>query len=392
MKSLIYLDNAATSWPKPEAVYQAMENFMRHAGASPGRSGHRLSIDAGRVVYEAREILALLFNLDDPLRIIFTKNATEALNLAICGVLHPGDHVITSSMEHNSVMRPLRALEEEGVELTVVRCSAQGFLDPADLENAIKANTRLIILNHASNVVGTLLPVAEIGSIARRHNVLFCVDAAQTAGVYPIDMKAMDIDLLAFTGHKSLFGPPGTGGLCIGKGLEDILVPMIRGGTGSHSESEYQPNFLPDKYESGTPNTVGLAGLTAGVQFVFSQGIDNLRMSEEKLTRNLIEGIQAIPNVTLYGSGDVRKQVAVLSINIAGLSSSEVAMHLDEDYDIMCRPGLQCAPVAHKTLGTFPSGTVRLSPGHFSTEDNIKTTLDAIAKIAAGVDRGGSNE
>ena len=391
MESLIYLDNAATSWPKPEAVYQAMENFMRHAGASPGRSGHRLSIEAGRVVYEAREILARLFNIDDPLRIIFTKNATEALNLVTRGVLRPGEHVITSSMEHNSVMRPLRALEEEGVELTVVGCSAEGFLDPQDLENAIKPNTRLIILTHASNVVGTLLPVAEIGFIARRHKVLFCVDAAQTAGAYPIDMKAMNIDLLAFAGHKSLFGPPGTGGLCIAKGGEDVLDPMIRGGTGSHSESEYQPSFLPDKYESGTPNTVGLAGLTAGVQFVLSRGVDNLRIIEEKLTRDLIEGIQSIPNVALYGSGDVRKQVAVLSINIAGLSASEVAMHLDEDYDIMCRPGLQCAPLAHKTLGTYPSGTVRLSPGHFTTEDNIQTTLEAIAKIAVGVELGGSN-
>jgi Selenocysteine lyase len=196
--NLIYLDNAATSWPKPETVFQAMENFMRHTGASPGRSGHRLSIESGRVVYEAREIIAQLFNLDDPLRIIFTKNATEALNLAICGVLRPGDHVITSSMEHNSVVRPLRFLEDQEVEVTTVNCSAEGFLDPQDLEKTIKSKTRLIILNHASNVVGTLLPVAEIGAIARRHNVIFCVDAAQTAGAFPIDIKVMHIDLLAF--------------------------------------------------------------------------------------------------------------------------------------------------------------------------------------------------
>jgi cysteine desulfurase / selenocysteine lyase len=386
--SLIYFDNAATSWPKPEAVYQAMEKFMRHAGASPGRSGHRLSIEAGRVVYEAREILAQLFNLDDPLRVVFTKNATEALNLAICGVLRPGDQVITSSMEHNSVMRPLRFMDEQGVILKVVNCSSTGVLDPRDLETAITARTRLIILNHASNVVGTLLPVAEIGAIARRHKVLFCVDAAQTAGAYPIDTKAMNIDLLAFTGHKSLFGPPGTGGLCVAKGAEDVLEPIMRGGTGSASESEYHPRFLPDKYESGTPNTVGLAGLTAGVAFVLTQGVANIRLREEKLTRLLIDGMQKIPRVTLYGCRDVRQRVAVVSFTIGGLSSSEVAMQLDEDYDIMCRPGLQCAPLAHKTLGTFPSGTVRLSPGYFTTEDNIHTTLDAIARIADAGDQG----
>lgn len=383
---MIYCDNAATSWPKPEAVYQAIENFMRHTGASPGRSGHRLSIESGRVVCEAREILARLFNLDDPLRIIFTKNATEALNLAICGVLRSGDHVITSSMEHNSVMRPLRFMEEQGVSLTVVKCSSTGVLDPQDVEKAIKAQTRLIILNHASNVVGTLQAVDEIGAIAKRHNVLFCLDTAQTAGAYPIDMKAMNIDLLAFTGHKSLFGPQGTGGLCIAKGVEKFLEPIMRGGTGSASESEYHPVFLPDKYESGTPNTVGLAGLRAGVEFVLIQGIADIRSREERLTRLLIEGMEKIPHVTLFGCRDAREQVAVVSFIVAGLSSAEVAMQLDEDYDIMCRPGLQCAPLAHKTLGTFPSGTVRLSPGRFTTEGNIQTTLDAIAKIAAGVD------
>lgn len=389
--SLIYLDNAATSWPKPEAVYQAMDNFMRHTGASPGRSGHRLSIEAGRVVYEAREVLAQLFGLDDPLRVVFTKNATEALNLAICGLLRPGDQVITSSMEHNSVMRPLRFMEAQGVGLTVVECSSTGMLDPQDVERAITAGTRLIIVTHASNVAGTLLPVAEIGAIARRRNLLFCVDAAQTAGAYPIDMKAMHINLLAFTGHKSLFGPPGTGGLCIANGVDKFLEPIMRGGTGSASESEYHPGFLPDKYESGTPNTVGLAGLTAGVGFVLTQGIANIRLREEKITRLLIDGMQKIPRVTLYGCRDARERVAVVSFTIDGLSSSEVAMRLDEEYDIMCRPGLQCAPLAHKTLGTFPSGTVRLSPGYFTTEDNIHTALDAIEKIAAEVDQGGSN-
>lgn len=379
---LIYLDNAATSWPKPEAVYQAMEDFLRHTGASPGRSAHRLSVEAGRVVYEAREAVARLFNLDDPLHVVFTKNATEALNLAICGMLRPGDQVITSSMEHNSVMRPLRFMEAQGVALTVVECSPTGVLAPRDVEAALTAHTRLIILNHASNVVGTLQSAEEIGVIARRHHVLFCLDAAQTAGAYPIDMQSMHVDLLAFTGHKSLFGPPGTGGLCIAGRVENILEPLMRGGTGSASESEYHPDFLPDKYESGTLNTVGLAGLKAGIDFVLTEGIADIRVREERLTRILIEGLQKVPRLTLYGCPDARERIAVVSFTLAGLSCAEVAMKLDEEYDIMCRPGLQCAPHAHKTLGTFPTGTVRLSPGYLTTEEEIQTTLEAIATIA----------
>lgn len=379
---MIYCDNAATSWPKPKAVYQEMDRFMNQVGANPGRSGHRLSIESGRVVYEARELLARLFNIDDPLRIIFTSNATEALNLAINGILHPGDHAITSSMEHNSVMRPLRALEDRGVELTVVRCSEEGVLDPGEIEKEIKANTRLIVLSHASNVTGTILPVSEVGAIARRHGVVFCIDAAQTAGAYPLDISSMNVDLLAFTGHKSLLGPQGTGGLYIRQGVDDILDPLMRGGTGSRSESEHQPDFLPDKYESGTPNTVGLAGLQAGVQFILSSGVNALREKEEKLMHHLIEGLGAIPGVTLYGSGDAREQVAVLSFNILGITSSDVAIRLEEEYDILCRPGLQCAPAAHKTLGTFPGGTVRVSPGCFTSEEDVDMVIEAVCNIA----------
>ena len=350
---MIYLDNAATSFPKPEVVYQVMDDFLRRCSASPGRSAHRLSIEAGRVVYEARESLARLFNLADPLRVVFTKNVTEALNLVLNGILRPGDHVITSSMEHNSVIRPLRSLEERGVALTVAQCTTAGFLEPDQVESAIRSHTRLIVLTHASNVAGTLLPVAEIGTIARKHGVLFCVDAAQTAGAFSLDMASMNVDLLAFTGHKSLFGPPGTGGLCIAPGAEDVLAPLIRGGTGSRSESEYQPSFLPDKYESGTPNTVGLAGLRAGVDFLLSVGVQTVREREKQLMQLLIDGLKAIPEVTIHGSGDADKQVAVLSLSVAGMTSAELAMELDEEYDILCRPGLQCAPTAHRTMGTF---------------------------------------
>nr|MBP7322974.1 aminotransferase class V-fold PLP-dependent enzyme [Deltaproteobacteria bacterium] len=385
---MIYLDNAATSFPKPEVVYHAMDEFLRRCGASPGRSAHRLSIEAGRVVYETRESVARLFNVTDPLRVVFTKNATEALNLVLNGILRPGDHVITSSMEHNSVIRPLRSLEEQGVSLTVVQCSVAGFLEPDQIKSEIRPQTRLIVLTHASNVVGTLLPVAEIGTLAREHGVLFCVDAAQTAGAYPLDMETMNVDLLAFTGHKSLFGSPGTGGLCIAPGIEDVLDPLIRGGTGSHSESEHQPSFLPDKYESGTPNTAGLAGLRAGVDFLLSLGVETVREHEKRLMHLLIDGLREIPGVTIHGSGDADKQVAVLSLTVAGMTSAELAMELDEEYDILCRPGLQCAPLAHRTMGTFPTGTARLSPGYFTTDGSISATLEAIAAIAGRVRKG----
>ncbi|HSV72312.1 MAG TPA: aminotransferase class V-fold PLP-dependent enzyme [Chthonomonadales bacterium] len=379
---MIYLDNAATSWPKPEPVYRAMDGFMRHVGANPGRSGHRLSIQAARVIFETRESLARLFGVDDPLRIVFASNATEALNLVVRGLLRPGDHVITSSMEHNSVMRPLRGLEEQGVELTVVRCSVDGCVDPRDFEEAIRRNTRLIVMTHASNVVGTLFPVSEVGAIARRHGVLFCVDAAQTAGAYPLCVPSACVDLLAFTGHKSLFGPQGTGGLAVGPGVEKVVEPLIRGGTGSRSDSEHQPDWLPDRYESGTPNAVGLAGLGAGVQFVLSRGVEAIRAHEEELMVRLIEGLRAIPGVTLYGRSNARDQVAVLSFNIAGIAPSEVALRLDEQYDIQCRPGLQCAPIAHRTVGTFPVGTVRVSPGYFTTGEEVDVVVRAVWQIA----------
>jgi cysteine desulfurase family protein len=379
---MIYLDNSATSWPKPEAVYQAMDSFMRHTGASPGRSGHLLSIAAARIIYDTREALAQLFGVRDPTHIVFTSNATEALNLAIRGLLHIGDHAITSSLEHNSVMRPLRALEKKGVEVSVVNCAANGSLDPGDFKRAIRPYTRLIILNHASNVVGTVLPVAEVARIARDHGVPLLVDAAQSAGCYPIDVEAMNIDLLAFSGHKSLFGPQGTGGLYIRQGIESQLEPLKYGGTGSYSEHENQPDFMPDKYESGTPNTVGLAGLGAGVRFVLQEGLANIRKKEERLTKLLLDGLAAIPGVACYGNGHPADQVAVVSFNVSGLPPSEVALQLEEDYRIMCRPGLHCSPVAHKTLGTFPQGSVRLSPGHFNSGQDIEKTLEAVRQIA----------
>ena len=324
-----------------------------------------------------------MFNMPDPLRVVFGSNATEALNLALHGLLRLGDHVITSSMEHNSVMRPLRALEQQGVEVTVVRCSPEGFLDPADVEAVVQSNTAMITLNHASNVVGAILPIAETGEIARRHGLLLLVDAAQTAGAYPIDVETDKIDLLAFTGHKSLCGPMGTGGLVIGERVDEKRMELPkRGGTGSRSEHEEQPDFLPDMCESGTPNAVGLAGLEAGLQWVLERGVETIRAHEVELTQRLIDGLGDIPGVTVYGGLDATRQTATVSFNITGMEPSEVGLRLDEEYGIMCRVGLHCAPVAHKTIGTFPVGTVRFGLGVFNTLEEVDIAVSAVDELA----------
>lgn len=383
---MIYLDNAATSYPKPKKVGQAILYFLEKVGASPGRSGHRLSIESGRLLYQTRESLAELFNVTDPLRIIFTLNVTEALNLVLKGLLRPGDQVITSSMEHNSVMRPLRELEKRGVEVKVVFCSPEGLLDPQDIEKSIKKNTKLIVLNHGSNVIGTLLPIAEVGEIARKHNILFLVDAAQTAGCYPLDVKKDQIDLLAFTGHKGLYGPPGTGGLVVGERVDiKKLNPLKVGGTGSRSEWEEQPDFLPDIYESGTPNTVGLSGLNEGVRFILKEGIDKICQHELELTQKLTEGLKEIPGAIVYGEDQIKDRVAVISFNIKDQLPSGVGLRLDEEYNIMSRVGLHCAPAAHKTIGTFPTGTIRFSMSWFNTFKEVEQTILAVKNIARRV-------
>lgn len=383
---MIYFDNAATSWPKPAAVPQAMTAFLEQVGANPGRSGHRLSVEAARTIYDTRQALADLFNAPDPMRVVFGHNITEALNLALRGLLHPGDHVITSSMEHNSVMRPLRWLEQQGVALSVLPCSPQGFLDPDDIEAAIRPHTKLIVLNHASNVAGGLLPVAEAGRIARQHGLLLLVDTAQTAGAYPINMQQDNIDLLAFTGHKSLYGPTGTGGLIFGERVvAEGILPLHLGGTGSRSEAEFQPDFLPDRFESGTPNAVGLAGLLAALHWLQDKSVDAIRQHETTLARQLISGLQQIPGVILFGGQDASRQTATVSFNIASLEPSTVGQRLDAEYGILCRVGLHCAPAAHRTLGTFPDGTVRFGMGAFNTIEEVHQALQAVEHLAGEV-------
>lgn len=385
-KSVIYFDNAATSWPKPPGVAEAMTYFINEIGANPGRSGHQMAIESSRVVYDAREKVANFFNAPDPLRVIFAKNITEAINLVLRGMLKEGDHVITSSMEHNAVMRPLRSLEAKGVQVSVVPCAKDGILEPQKVGGEIKRNTRLIIINHGSNVCGTIAPISEIGRIARDHDLQFLVDTAQTAGAYPIDMANMQIDLLAFTGHKSLFGPMGTGGLVLGSRVNvNDIEPLIMGGTGSLSEEEIQPNFAPDKFESGTQNAVGLAGLVEGIKFIQNKGIAVIREHEVELVAHLREGLDALPGVIHYSPPSSNQQTATISFNIIGMSPSEVGLRLDEEFGILSRIGLHCAPAAHITIGTFPTGSVRFGLGIFNTHQQVDKAINAVSQLSKAI-------
>ncbi|MGI5921863.1 MAG: aminotransferase class V-fold PLP-dependent enzyme [Syntrophomonadaceae bacterium] len=376
----IYLDNAATSYPKPEEVYRAVDNFNRNLGGNPGRGSNQQTLQAGAIILKAREALARLFNINDSLRIAFTLNITEALNTGLKGILKPGDHVVTTSMEHNSVARPLHVLEQQGIEWTRVPCSPDGSLEPEDVRRALKPNTRLICMLHASNVTGTIMPIREIGSIARAYNILFMVDSAQTAGILPIDVVRDNIDVLTFTGHKGLMGPQGTGGIYIGPEL--VIKPLKEGGTGSLSEFLEQPKTMPDLLESGTANNPGIAGLLAGIEFIQAVGRENIRNHETSLTGQLLQGLKEIKGVTVYGPGDSSVQTAVVAFNIEGIDCGDVCMRLDYEYGIITRSGLHCAPLAHQTMGTLELGTCRLSPGYFTTSDEIDQVLRAIHNIA----------
>ncbi len=380
---MIYLDNAATSFPKPEIVYEAIMESMREYGANPGRSGHKLALKAGRAIYETRELLSKFFNIEDPMRIIFTSNATDGLNLVIKGLLKSGDHVITTSMEHNSVLRPLKALDNIGVETTVIQCDEIGCIDIKDIEDNIKNNTKLIVTTHASNVTGTIFPIKQIGEIAKKHDIIYMVDAAQTAGIYNIDVIDMNIDILAFPGHKSLLGPQGTGGVYIKKGVE--ITQMKEGGTGSKSDSLIQPDIYPDKFESGTPNMPGIVGLGAGIKYIIDKGIDNIRDHENKLAKVFIDGLREIKDVKIYGPCDIEKQAPVISINIGEEDSSEVSYILDQVFNIAVRPGLHCAPLAHRTIGCYEQGCIRFSVGPFNTINDIKAAIEAVQTISTEI-------
>ncbi len=377
----IYLDNAATSFPKPEPVYRAVEQALRYGGANPGRGGHQLALEASRLVFETREAVAELFRIRNEARVAFTSNATEAINIALFGVLKPGDRVVTSTMEHNAVIRPLRVLQERGVQVVKVPADSRGFVDPAAIRQACGQKTRMVALSHCSNVTGTLQPIEEIGPWLRREGILFLVDAAQSAGIFAIDVEATGIDLLAVPGHKGLFGPQGTGFLYAREGLNP--VPLIYGGTGGNSQSDLPPDQMPERLESGTLNTPGLAGLKAGVEFIRREGISTIRAREAELVERLICGLRGIPEVELYGPLEPHLHGGALSFNLAGRDPAEVGFLLDHEHGILCRVGLHCAPDAHRTIGTFPRGTVRVSPGYFNTVEDIEHLVAAVAALAA---------
>lgn len=378
---MIYLNNAATTKDKPPEVFEAVKEFILNNNVSPGRGADRLSVEADSILTEARRSLAELFNAEDPRQIVFTLNCSDALNTALKGVLNPGDHVLISAIEHNSIVRPLRALEEQGVKVEVVPVDPTDYVvDPQDIKKRFKKNTKLVAILHASNVIGAVQPIGEIGALTRKNGALFLVDAAQTAGIYDINVEKMNIDLLAFAGHKGLMGPQGTGGLYVGKGLS--LVPFRHGGTGSQSELETQPEMMPDKFETGTPNTPGIAGLKASVDFILKQGTKKIREHSEKLTGILLDGLKEIKKARIYGPLDVKKRAAVISFNIDGYDPKKVGDILEKEHGIIARTGLHCAPFCHKTIGTFPKGTVRISAGYYNTEKDAEAAGAAIRKIS----------
>ena len=377
---MTYLDNAATSFPKPEAVYAALDRFARHSLANPGRSGHKMAQAAEHALADARHRLNRFFNGRSPERFAFTLNATDALNMAFKGTLDAGDHVITSDLEHNSVSRPLEALAESGlITLTRVPADAGGTVDPAAIEAAISPKTRLIALTHASNVLGTIQPVAAVGRIARDHDLLFLVDAAQTAGAVPVDIQALCIDLLAFPGHKSLLGPTGTGALYVGPRAR--VRPWREGGTGGDSLTRTQPTDFPHHLEGGTPNVLGIAGLIAGLDYVEERGVEAIHRHEIDLCDRLRLALAEMPGFEVYGHGDPARRVAAVSFRCDMVSTPDLGGILDTSFDIAVRPGLHCAPYIHRALGTAPDGLLRASPGPFTTDADIDRLVDALKEV-----------
>lgn len=377
----IYFDNAATSFPKPGSVSKAICNYIDNIGANVGRGAYQSSYSAGKIVYETRELLCGLFNFSNPMNVVFTMNITQSINIILKGLLKAGDHVIVSSMEHNATMRPLTSLSNQGIEYDRVECDSQGSLDPEKVRNLIKDNTKLVVMSHASNVCGTILPVMEIGKICKEKNIFFLLDSAQSAGVLEVDFNKLNLSALAFTGHKGLLGPQGIGGFIIDDKMASEVKPMIEGGTGSLSESEIQPDYMPDKFESGTLNLPCIYGLNASLKYIKEIGIENIYKHEMKLTSYFLDKIEPIQELEIVGLKSPENRTSVVSINFKTMDNSEAAYILDNEYGIMTRVGLHCSPSAHKTLKTFPIGTVRFSFGHFNTIEEIDYTIESIKKM-----------
>lgn len=382
VKNITYLDNGATSFPKPEVVYDFMDSFYRTNGASPGRSGYDMSIETGNILESTRIVMTEYFKGSDVKRLVFTLNSTDALNLAISGLVRPGDHVITTTLEHNAVLRPLYHLEQDSdVEVDYVPFDDRGFVSPEDIAAKIKQNTKLVVVNHASNVLGTIQPVTAIGAICKEHGLTFLVDASQTAGKLPIDIEEMNIDVIAFTGHKSLLGPTGVGGLYVKEGVE--IRQTRAGGTGVKSAERRHLEEFPYRLEYGTLNMVGIAGLFAGVKWVLKEGIDKIHHNEMNLATLFRDGLHTIEGVTTYCLDEMEDHIAVCTFNVNGFEAVNTGTLLDGEYDIACRTGLQCAPLVHKQLGTMDiNGTVRVSFGPFNTVEHVQKTVAAVGEIA----------
>lgn len=376
---MIYLDSAATSYHKPDGVARAVAEAISHMG-NPGRGAHKASLDASRVVYGTREKMAELFGAEEASQIVFTANSTESLNIAIQGLVDPGDHVITTVMEHNSVLRPLYLCQQRGVSLTILPFSAAGMVTPEAIEAVIRSNTRMIVCTHGSNLTGDLNDLEAIGRVCKKHHLLFVVDASQTAGVFPIQMDSMNIDVLCFTGHKSLMGPQGTGGMCVRKGVR--IRPLLVGGSGIDSYSKIHPQVMPTALEAGTLNAHGIAGLSAALDFIKKVTPDVIRQREEELTRRFVSQIKSIPGVKLYGNYEQFPRAPILSLNILDYDSGEIADVLAQDYGIMTRAGAHCAPLMHEALGTKSQGAVRFSFSYFNTEEEIDQAAKAIRELA----------
>jgi cysteine desulfurase family protein len=382
MSELIYLDNGATSFPKPEEVYAFMDHFYRKFGVNPGRSGYDLCMETGAVVDNTRKMLTEFFNGTDPNRLCFSYNSTDALNIIIFGMLRPGDHAITTTIEHNSVLRPLYHLSREGVDVDYVPFDGAGFVDPDEIRKRFRPNTRLVIVNHASNVIGTVQPVGEIGRYCREAGIPFAIDASQSAGKIPVDMEDQFLDIVAFTGHKSLLGPTGIGGLYVREGIE--VRHTRAGGTGVRSANRAHLDEYPFRLEYGTSNIVGIAGLYAGLKWILAKGLDAIHEHEMKLTQMLRDGLAAIPGVTLYCQEDLANHIAILTFNVDGMDAADVGTMIDVDHNIACRTGLHCAPLVHEQIGTANiRGSARFGIGPFNTEEHILAAIEAVSETAA---------
>lgn len=376
----IYLDNAATSFPKPKEVATAVYDFMVNNGTSSGRGSYKKAMQSDYIVYECRKLIGKLFNFDNPKKVVFTSNVTDSLNIAMRGILKENDHVITSSLEHNAVWRCLKTLERDiNIKIDTVECSKDGITNPQDIKKYIKKDTALIVFTQASNVLGTIQPIREIGAIAREHNIPFLVDSAQSAGAMKIDVKEDNIDILAFTGHKSLLGPMGTGGLIINTDID--IKPLKAGGTGGDSAYEYQPDYYPNHLETGTSNVSGIAGLREAIKFLNKEGIENIHNKEKELTKYALEKLETVKDIEIYGPKDCEKMLSVISFNIKDKTPEDVGSILDQKYDIMIRAGLHCAPTAHSVIGTKDRGTLRIGLGYFNEKEDIDKLVEALNNL-----------